>query len=95
MRRFSRAIRREGGAIGHPLLTEETMVRNDMRLDAGLRLLVVSGSNMSGKSTLPRTLGLNVALAQAGAPVRAGRLALSPLAVVASIHTVRSVGLGV
>jgi DNA mismatch repair ATPase MutS len=51
-----------------------------------LRLLVVSGSNMSGKSTLLRTLGVNVVLAQAGAPVRAARLRLSPLAVGASIQ---------
>jgi DNA mismatch repair ATPase MutS len=47
---------------------------------------LVSGSNMSGKSTLLRTLGTNVALAQAGAPVRARRLRLSPLALGASIR---------
>ena len=49
-------------------------------------MLVVSGSNMSGKSTLLRTLGVNVVLAQAGAPVRAGGLRLSPLAIGASIR---------
>ena len=53
---------------------------------ARLRLLVVSGSNMSGKSTLLRTLGVNAVLAQAGAPVRARRLRLSPLTVGASIR---------
>ena len=47
---------------------------------------MVSGSNMSGKSTLLRTLGINVVLAQAGAPVRARRLRLTPLAVGASIR---------
>jgi len=65
-------------------------VTNDVRLDAERRLLVVSGSNMSGKSTLLRTLGVNVVLAQAGAPVRARGLVLSPLAVGASIRIVDS-----
>lgn len=81
--------------IGHPLLDEKRVVRNDVRLDANLRLFVVSGSNMSGKSTLLRTLGINAVLAQAGAPVRAKRLVLSPLAVAASIHIVDSLDDGV
>src|SRR5262249_27476078 len=51
-----------------------------------VKILVVSGSNMSGKSTLLRTLGVNAVLAQAGAPVRAARLRLSPLAGGASIR---------
>lgn len=72
--------------LGHPLLPEATCVRNDLRLDAGRSLLVVSGSNMSGKSTLLRAAGLAVVLAQAGAPVRARRLRLSPLALGASIR---------
>jgi DNA mismatch repair ATPase MutS len=55
-------------------------------LGGKLRVLVVSGSNMSGKSTMLRTLGTNVVLAQAGAPVRARRLRLSPLSVGASIR---------
>jgi len=76
----------EAEAIGHPLLGEDRVVRNDVRIGGALRLLVVSGSNMSGKSTLLRTLGVNVVLAQAGAPVRARRLRLSPLALGASIR---------
>ena len=75
----------EAEAIGHPLLDEGRVVRNDVSLGGPLRLLVVSGSNMSGKSTLLRTLGVNAVLAQAGAPVRARRLRLSALAVGASI----------
>ena len=47
------------------------MVRNDVFLTPQTRLLIVSGSNMSGKSTLLRTVGVNVVLAMAGAPVRA------------------------
>ena len=53
---------------------------------ATLRVLVVSGSNMSGKSTLLRTVGINAVLALAGAPVRATRLRLAPLAIGASIR---------
>jgi DNA mismatch repair ATPase MutS len=61
-------------------------VSNELSLGGELRVLVVSGSNMSGKSTLLRTVGVNAVLAQAGAPVRAKRLRLSPLAVGASIR---------
>lgn len=81
--------------IGHPLLDEGRVVRNDVHLGGARRLLVVSGSNMSGKSTLLRTVGVNTVLAQAGAPVRARRLALSPLAVGASIHVVDSLQSGI
>ncbi len=76
----------EAQGIGHPLLPARRCVRNDLRLDATLRLLVVSGSNMSGKSTLLRAVGVNALLALAGAPVRAVRLRISPLAVGASIR---------
>ncbi|MGA2040019.1 MAG: DNA mismatch repair protein MutS [Bryobacteraceae bacterium] len=76
----------EAVEIGHPLIPESKLVRNSVSLGGNLRLLVVSGSNMSGKSTLLRTLGVNAVLAQAGAPVRAARLRLSPLAVGASIR---------
>ncbi len=75
----------EAEGVAHPLIAEDRVVRNDVRLGGELRVLIVSGSNMSGKSTLLRTLGVNVVLAQAGAPVRARRLRLSPLAVGASI----------
>jgi hypothetical protein len=73
-------------ALGHPLLPPGRCVTNDVRLDRCLALLVVSGSNMSGKSTLLRAVGVNAALAQAGAPVRARRLRLSPLAVGATMR---------
>jgi len=82
-------------AIGHPLIPEDRLVRNDVRLGGELRIIVVSGSNMSGKSTLLRTLGVNAVLAQAGAPVRARRLCLSPLAVGASILVTDSLQSGV
>jgi hypothetical protein len=75
----------EARAIGHPLIPPDLCVRNDIRLGEELRVLVVSGSNMSGKSTLLRTLGTNAVLAHAGAPVCASHLRLSPLAIGASI----------
>ncbi|HEV3238510.1 MAG TPA: hypothetical protein VGZ25_16105 [Gemmataceae bacterium] len=76
----------EGIDLGHPLLPHVQCVRNDLHLNANLRVLVVSGSNMSGKSTYLRTIGINVVLAQAGAPVRASRLRLSSLAVGATLR---------
>jgi hypothetical protein len=69
----------DGEGIGHPLLGESVAVRNDLILGNGLQLLLVSGSNMSGKSTLLRTVGVNAVLSLAGATVRARRLRLSPL----------------
>jgi hypothetical protein len=80
----------EADDIGHPLLPEDRCVRNSVALRSPLRLLIVSGSNMSGKSTLLRTIGINTALALAGAPVRAKRLVLSPLSLGASIQATDS-----
>jgi len=76
----------EGCGIAHPLLDESAAVRNDVHLGGELRLLLVSGSNMSGKSTLLRSVGLNVVLAWAGAPVRAHSLRVGPLQVGASMR---------
>jgi len=76
--------------LGHPLLTENICVRNDICLDADNRLFLVSGSNMSGKSTLLRSIGCNAALALAGGPVRARALRISPLDLGASIRILDS-----
>ncbi len=76
----------DGMQLGHPLLPAAVMVRNDVRLDDGTKLLVVSGSNMSGKSTLLRTVGINAVMALAGAPVRAASLRLSPVAIGATLR---------
>jgi hypothetical protein len=67
--------------LGHPLLPCGRCVRNDVRLGVDVRVLIVSGSNMSGKSTFLRTVGINAVLAFAGAPVRARRLRIAPLTV--------------
>jgi DNA mismatch repair ATPase MutS len=72
--------------LGHPLLPRAQMVSNDVRLEAPIRVLVVSGSNMSGKSTLLRTVGVSVVMAQMGAPVRATSLRLSPLRLGATLR---------
>lgn len=80
----------DGDALGHPLLPDARCVRNSVTLLQPLQLYVVSGSNMSGKSTLLRAVGINAVLALAGAPVRARRLAISQLSVGASIRTIDS-----
>lgn len=80
------AARYEGRELGHPLLPSARLVRNDVTLGGDTRLLVISGSNMSGKSTLLRTVGINTVLALAGAPVRAASLRLTPLAVGATLR---------
>jgi hypothetical protein len=72
--------------LGHPLIPQDRLVRNDVTLGREARVLVVSGSNMSGKSTLLRSVGVSIVLALAGAPVRARRLTLSRLRVAASIR---------
>jgi hypothetical protein len=76
----------EGTDLGHPLMPRTKCVANDLTLNPGQRLLLVSGSNMSGKSTYLRTAGVNAVLALAGAPVRAKRLRLSPLAIGATLR---------
>jgi hypothetical protein len=72
--------------LGHPLIASDKCVRNDVSMQAETRVLLVSGSNMSGKSTLLRAIGMNVVLAMAGAPARARALRMSPLQIGASIR---------
>jgi hypothetical protein len=72
--------------LGHPLIPAAVRVRNDVDISGATRVVLVSGSNMSGKSTLLRTIGINTVLAMAGAPVRATSLRLTPLQVGASIR---------
>ena len=72
--------------LGHPLLDETIAVRNDARLGRETQFLVVSGSNMSGKSTFLRAIGLNAVLAWMGAPVRCTKLRISPLTIGAAIR---------
>jgi hypothetical protein len=75
-----------GEDLGHPLLPADANVRNSIELGDPVRVFIVSGSNMSGKSTLLRSIGINVVLALAGAPVRARHMRLSILQVGATLR---------
>lgn len=76
----------EANGLAHPLIRPDAAVRNDVRLDEAVSLWIVSGSNMSGKSTLLRSVGLSIVLAHVGAPVRAHSLRLAPFRLGASIR---------
>jgi hypothetical protein len=71
--------------LGHPLIPAAKCVRNDISVCGETKVLLISGSNMSGKSTLMRAVGVNTVLAMAGAPVRAQHLQLTPLQIGASV----------
>ena len=82
-------------ALGHPLLAPGVCVRNDVEIGPAGSFLLVTGSNMSGKSTLLRAVGLNAVLAQAGGPVCAKELRMPPMRVVTSIRVEDSLAEGV
>ncbi len=82
-------------ALGHPLLAPELCVRNDVEVGPAGSFLLVTGSNMSGKSTLVKAVGLNVVLGQAGGPVCAEALRIPPLRVVTSMQVTDSLADGV
>ena len=81
-------------ALGHPLIDDERRVCNDVSVGPPGTLLLVTGSNMSGKSTLLRAIGLNTVLAQAGGCVCAQRLRLPPCDLQSSIRVQDSLELG-
>ncbi len=72
--------------IGHPLIADETRVNNDFTLTGTAKIGLVTGSNMAGKSTFLRSLGVNIVLAQMGAPVCAQSLVLSPVRLMSSMR---------
>jgi hypothetical protein len=80
------APRYEAEALAHPLISAHTAVPNDVTLGGDTRLWIVSGSNMSGKSTLLRAVGLSVVMAWVGAPVTARRLRTTRLQIGASLR---------
>jgi hypothetical protein len=77
-------------AMGHPLMKESTAVVNDMEIGEQSKLHLITGSNMSGKSTFLRTLGLNIVLAQSGAPVFAKTFVFRPVRILSSFHHIDS-----
>ncbi|MGI8478013.1 MAG: MutS-related protein [Thermomicrobiales bacterium] len=81
--------------LGHPLLADATRVANDVALGPSGSYLLITGSNMSGKSTLLRSIGVNVVLANAGGPVCARALTLPPLNLWTSVHVQDSLEQGV
>lgn len=80
--------------MGHPLLREESCVRNSIEIGGDAPLVILTGSNMSGKSTLLRALGVNTALAFAGGPVCATSFTLSPLTTATSMRVSDSLSQG-
>lgn len=88
-------LRFDAEALGHPLIQADRRVDNDLRIGGAELALLVTGSNMSGKSTLLRAVGLNAALALAGAPVCARRLAIAECKVRTSMRISDSLEEGV
>ena len=76
--------------LGHPLMQPGSAVVNDASVGMNEQLLLITGSNMSGKSTFLRTVGLNLLLAQCGAPVFAQRFVFSPMKLLTSFHHIDS-----
>ena len=87
--------RYEAELLGHPLLPDAVRVRNDVTLGPPGTFLLVTGSNMSGKSTLLRAIGVNAVLAQAGGPVCADALTLPPVILWTSVRVQDSLERGV
>lgn len=83
-----------GTALGHPLIPDDRRVSNDIELGPAGSLLLVTGSNMSGKSTMLRAVGLNAVLAQAGGVVCAAHLRMPPSDLQTSIRVQDSLELG-
>jgi hypothetical protein len=81
-------------ALGHPLIPDQRRVPNDVQIGPPGTLLLVTGSNMSGKSTLLRAAGLNIVMAQAGGSVCAHRMRLPPCDLQSSIRVQDSLELG-
>jgi len=74
-----------GKSIGHPLLTNKR-INNDINIEDPSRILLITGSNMSGKSTFLRTIGVNLILAYAGAPVCAEYIRCSIMSIYTCIR---------
>ena len=77
----------EGKNLGHPLMKQEACVRNDINMVKKPYFLIITGANMSGKSTYLRIIGVNFVLACLGIPVCAGALRLSPAVLFTSLRT--------
>ncbi len=72
--------------LGHPLISKNESIQNDVKLDKENAVMIVSGSNMSGKSTYLRTIGINAVIAMAGGPVRALTMMMTPVNIGSTIR---------
>ncbi|MEL6897924.1 MAG: DNA mismatch repair protein, partial [Planctomycetota bacterium] len=95
MAQWSQSAGVSADAIGHPLLPDDQRVCNDVSVPQDGRVLLVTGSNMSGKSTMLRSIGLNTVLAAIGAPVCAAQMTLSDVQLATSIRVRDDVNAGV
>jgi DNA mismatch repair ATPase MutS len=84
-----------GVDVAHPLIAREVRVENDVSVGPAGTFLLVTGSNMSGKSTLLRTIGLNAVLAQAGGPVCARSFQMPSVVLATSVQVQDSLAQGV
>jgi DNA mismatch repair ATPase MutS len=73
--------------VGHPLISRDTCVTNDFEIRGWKQFFIITGANMSGKSTFLRAIGTNYILAMIGAPVFAGKFIFSPIEIHSSIRT--------
>jgi len=76
----------QGNNIGHPLIYAGKRVNNDIAMNSREELMLITGSNMAGKSTYLRSIGVNTVLAMAGAPVCATVFVLSPVQIISSMR---------
>ena len=76
----------EATELGHPLINKNKRVDNFIKMDNRGELMLVTGSNMAGKSTYLRSVGINVVLAMAGAPVCATAFRISPVQLISSMR---------
>jgi hypothetical protein len=75
-----------GEELGHPLIADSDCIRNSIELNQNCGLWIISGSNMCGKSTFLRVIGINLVMSYLGAPIRGKSLSLSPLTLGSSIN---------
>lgn len=81
-----RTLMIEAIKISHPLIPEQESVPNDFVIGKNSKLYLVTGSNMSGKTTFLRTVGINLLLAECGAPVCASYFSFAPMSILSSIR---------
>ncbi len=80
----------QASSLGHPLLKANKRICNDFEISGLSKVMIVTGANMAGKSTFLRTVGVNLILAETGAPVCADKMQLSPIDIYTNMRTTDS-----